>query len=157
MYRLEINAHFSAAHALTIQGWREPLHGHDWHVTVALEGPTLDPDGLLCDFHHAHALLLTVLQPFQNANLNDAPPFAQGLNPSAEHVARHIAHALSERLETRAPIGPKLEQGLAPAPGGAPAPQDLSAARTFAPAVSVRVASVRVTEAVGCAATYTRP
>jgi 6-pyruvoyltetrahydropterin/6-carboxytetrahydropterin synthase len=151
MYHLELSTHFSAAHALVIRGWREPLHGHDWHVTVRLEGPALDNDGLLCDFHHVLALLAEVVTPFQNANLNDAAPFSRGVNPSAEQVARHIAEALSERLETRGGNEPKDVAGSRAGESGGPG------VRTFAPLASVRVASVRVTEAVGCAATYICP
>ncbi len=145
MFRLEISTHFSAAHALLIQGWREPLHGHDWHVVVTVEGPKLDADGLLCDFHYVHAHLVEIVRPFQNTNLNDQEPFRSGVNPSAERVAWHIATVLSERLETRAHIEPKHHDGPA---GGA---------RVFAPAVGVRICGVRITEAVGCAAIYEPP
>ena len=47
MHAITVEADFSAAHALSIAGIREPIHGHDWHVTARLEGPTLDDDGLL--------------------------------------------------------------------------------------------------------------
>ncbi|MEM7621987.1 MAG: 6-carboxytetrahydropterin synthase, partial [Planctomycetota bacterium] len=73
----------------------------------------------------AHAVLLEICEPFENADLNATEPFDK-LNPSAEHIARHIADALSARLDA-----------------------------TLAPAA--RVATVRVTEAPGCAATYRRP
>ncbi|MBY0307774.1 MAG: 6-carboxytetrahydropterin synthase [Phycisphaerales bacterium] len=134
MFQLEVRSHFSAAHAITIARVVEPLHGHDWHVTVLIQGPRLDADGLLVDFHWVQAQLAEVIGPFHNQHLNAVPPFAGGLNPTAEHVARHIWQSLSDRLATRSQNQPK---------------DALSA--------PLRVASVRVTEAVGCAAVYLAP
>ncbi|MGQ0626717.1 MAG: 6-pyruvoyl trahydropterin synthase family protein [Phycisphaerales bacterium] len=133
MFRLTVESVFSAAHALVIRGVREAIHGHDWRVTVTVEGPELDEDGLLCDFHAVQADLEDVVRPFKNANLNEVSPFRPGsggrsVNPSAEEVARHIACELSGRHQTRMAREPKH--------GGS------------------RVVSVRVTEAVGCAAVY---
>ncbi|MBL8991373.1 MAG: 6-carboxytetrahydropterin synthase [Phycisphaerae bacterium] len=135
MYALELTTVFSAAHAIVIAGRREALHGHDWHVTVCLEGPAVDADGLLLDFHEAERHLREIVAPFHNANLNRTPPFDR-VNPTAEAVARHIAESLRGRLESRAPKRPKTR-------GSARSP--------------VRVASVRITEAVGCAAVYRPP
>jgi len=118
MFELTVETTFSAAHAIAIRGEREPLHGHDWHVTATLAGETLDDDGLLCDFHEVERALREITDPLRNENLNETAPFDE-LNPTAEHVARHIGEQLAEAL-----------------PDG------------------VRLASVRVTEAPGCAATW---
>ena len=124
MYELTIETVFSAAHAIVIAGQREALHGHDWHVTACIAGEHLDADGLLVDFHAVEESLHAILRPFRNANLNECAPFDR-TNPTAEHVARHIAAALDARLR---PI--------------------------MGEARGVRVAWVRVTESPGCAATY---
>ncbi len=115
-------------------GVREPVHGHDWHVTAMIEGPTLDPDGLLVDFHWLQAELSAIIGPFHNHNLNEVEPFRSGLNPTAEHVARFIGESLSDRLATWSQNLPKSQSPGLPR--------------------SLRVARVRVTEAVGCAAAY---
>ncbi len=117
-----MQADFAAAHALVIAGAREPIHGHNWHVTATLAGATLDADGLLCDFHTVEHTLREIVGPWHNRNLNDLAPFDR-VNPSAEHVARHIADTLEVRL------GVSL-------------------------AALARIASVSVTEAPGCLATY---
>ncbi len=122
MYELAVESRFSAAHAIVIRGTREPLHGHDWHVTATIVGQTLDADGMLCDFHALQGALKAITERFDTANLNETRPFDE-VNPSAEHVARHIA----ERLQ--AALGGVLPDG-------------------------VRVASVCVTEAPGCTATF---
>lgn len=122
MFELTVESGFSAAHALVVQGEPETLHGHDWRVSVTVAGPTLDRDGLLCDFHAIESALADVTGRLHNQNLNQIEPFDR-LNPSAEHVAQHIAEELSRRLVGVLPAG-------------------------------VRLASVRVTEAPGCAAIY---
>lgn len=98
MYELNVQGEFCAAHALSIAGVREPVHGHNWRVTVTITGETLDRDGLLCDFHTVEQALHEVIDPFHNADLNQCEAF-RALNPSAEHVARHIARELARRLD----------------------------------------------------------
>lgn len=98
MFEITVQTEFSAAHALTIAGKREPVHGHNWQVTVCIAGETLDGDGLLCDFHTLEETLGQVIDPFRNANLNTTPPFDRE-NPTAENVAKYIGTQLSSRLD----------------------------------------------------------
>ena len=98
MYELTVEDEFCAAHALTISGVREEVHGHNWRVCVAVGGENLDPDGLLCDFHTVEEVLAAAIEPFNNRDLNSVAPFDR-LNPSAEHVARYIAREMSHRLD----------------------------------------------------------
>jgi len=123
MFTIEVDHEFCAAHALSIAGAHEPVHGHNFHIRATIETTQLDNDGLVCDFHTAHQILVEVCDPFTNRSLNDTPPF-DTTNPTAEHLARHIADTLAHRLD----------DATDPA----------------------RVRCVRVTEAPGCAATYTR-
>jgi len=92
MFRLQIERTISAAHAIEIDGERETVHGHDWRVRVCVEGPRLDGNGLLCDFHELERRLDGILSPFANASLNDTPPFDR-CNPTAERFAEHVAMA----------------------------------------------------------------
>lgn len=98
VYELTVEHAFSAAHALRIGGVTETLHGHDWRVTATIRGTTLDADGLLCDFHTVHEVLVELCAPFHNSTLNAVPPFDR-TNPTAELVARHLVEALAERLD----------------------------------------------------------
>jgi 6-pyruvoyltetrahydropterin/6-carboxytetrahydropterin synthase len=130
MFAIDVEVRFSAAHALMIMGRREPLHGHDFLVRARVVGAALDDDGLLVDFHALHADLEAIIRPFHNANLNEQAPFDR-INPSAERLAEHICMELSRALETRLAREPKKDR-----PRG------------------VRVESVYVTEAPGCAAIF---
>jgi 6-pyruvoyltetrahydropterin/6-carboxytetrahydropterin synthase len=131
MFELTVSREFCAAHSLQFRGASEPVHGHNFRVRVTLEGPALDPDGVLIDFHAVETLLDEIIRPMRNANLNAVAPFADtersgGINPSAEHIAKVIAE--------------RLGGGVKGIPGHA-----------------ARVASVSVTEAPGCEATYKPP
>lgn len=137
MHQLEITTTFSAAHAIVMAGEREPLHGHDWKVTAVVEGRQLDDDGLLMDFHALEKALGEITRPFHHRNLNETPPFDR-VNPTAEHVAQHIYEQLSAWLATWVAQRPKTTRPS----GGLPVDGVIA------------VASVRVTEAVGCAAVF---
>lgn len=125
MYELHVQTEFAAAHAISIAGAVEPTHGHNWKVRVTLAGDQLDADGLVCDFHLVQSHLEQIVEPMRNRHLNETPPFDE-VNPTAEHVARHIGLSLSQSLVESLPT-------------------------------SVRVASVLVTEAPGCAAVFYAP
>lgn len=99
MFEISVQTEFAAAHALSIGGVREMVHGHNWHVTVTLAGPTVDGDGLLCDFHTVEATLRELTARFHNRNLNELSPFDGSVNPSAENVARYLAEELSASLD----------------------------------------------------------
>lgn len=117
VYELTIQSEFAAAHAITIAGEREPVHGHNWRVTVVVQGDTLDADGLLCDFHLVERSLKEVVAPFHNRDLNAIAPFDR-LNPTAEHVARHIAEQLQSALARELPAGARVSRvGVTEAPG----------------------------------------
>lgn len=102
MFELSIESRFSAAHAIRLGEAIEPLHGHDWLVTLTIGGETLDEDGLLCDFHTIEEALRSITGRFHNRSLNETSPF-DSLNPTAEHVAKHIADSLQAMMpaETR--------------------------------------------------------
>ncbi len=108
MYTVRVTRVFSAAHALVLRGEREALHGHDWRVTASFEGESLDADGLLVDFHAVEGALSAVTARLSNANLNDQTPFVDGVNPSAENVARVIWEELARRCASILPGGAVL-------------------------------------------------
>lgn len=124
MHEISIEAEFCAAHALVIAGRREGVHGHNFRVTVTAGAERLDGDGLVCDFHALEALLGRVLEPMRDADLNVLPLFDR-VNPSAERIAERIGDRVADGLG----LIDGSERGL-------------------------RLVSVRVTEAPGCAATY---
>ena len=96
-YTVSVTTEFCAAHALMFRGVREPIHGHNFRVRVLIAGPTLDADGVLCDFHEVEKALDRIITPWRNANLQDAAAFA-GVNPSAEMIARVVGESLQQSL-----------------------------------------------------------
>ncbi len=71
----------------------EPLHEHDWRVTVILRGPELGKDGFLVDFCFVRQEMDRILDPLTGANLNEHS-FLAGMPPSAEAVAQRVFEAL---------------------------------------------------------------
>ena len=100
-FEIATTREFAAAHALRLyDGSLEPVHGHNWRVRVAVASPRLDSIGVVMDFHELERLLDVVIRPLHNRHLNDVPPFADELNPSAENVAYHIGRTLEPTLPT---------------------------------------------------------
>ena len=127
MHCIEVSTVFSAAHQLRLPGGGvEPLHGHDWRVTVRVGAGELDAMETVVDFHVIEAALEGICGPMRNAHLNALEPFLQKWNPSAERVAEHIGRQLLPLL--------------------AALPQD--SARTL------RLMEVRVTESPNCLAIW---
>lgn len=112
-FEIEVETTFSAAHALRFRGSREPVHGHDFRVTVRIGGGELDADGLLFDFHEVERHLGEIVGPFRSQDLNATPPFDR-VNPSAEEIARHLATSLAARLPATAAV---LSVRVTEAPG----------------------------------------
>lgn len=100
MFELSVEREFCAAHAITINGRLEPVHGHNWRVRAVVQAAELDANGLVCDFHLIERELDQIVTPFHNHDLNKLAPFDR-LNPTAEHVARHIAETLRPKLPRR--------------------------------------------------------
>ena len=93
-FEIRITREFCASHQIRMHdGTFEPLHGHNWRVTVTVGANELDAAGFVVDFHDLEQRLDAILKPLNNAHLNDAPLFAT-LNPSAENVCVAIAGAL---------------------------------------------------------------
>jgi len=113
MYHLQTQRTFSATHAIMMRGALETPHSHDWRVRMTVSGPTLDDDGLLCDFHLLEGLLDAAIAPYCRGNLNGTPPF-DTLNPTAEHVAMHLATSIQPKLPTGVT---RLQVAVTEAPG----------------------------------------
>ena len=80
------------------RGVREAVHGHNFRVTVVLEGRELDADELLLDFHAVEGMLDEVIRPFVNADLNQCEAFAE-VNPSAEAIAWCIGEWMAREVK----------------------------------------------------------
>src|SRR6185436_8522215 len=82
---------FSAAHQLRLyDGALEPVHGHNWRVTVTVAAPQLDSIGVVMDFHELERMVDQVIGPMHNRHLNEV----LAMNPSAENVALQIGRSL---------------------------------------------------------------
>jgi 6-pyruvoyltetrahydropterin/6-carboxytetrahydropterin synthase len=99
MYKLSVEQHFDAAHALRgYKGKCENLHGHRFQVMVEVTSSQLDDIGLAFDFTELKRMLKEVLSRFDHANLNETSPFDK-INPSSENIARTVYEAMKIELK----------------------------------------------------------
>ncbi|MCX6010783.1 MAG: 6-carboxytetrahydropterin synthase QueD [Chloroflexi bacterium] len=98
MYRISVEQHFDAAHALRgYKGKCEALHGHSFRVVAKIEASGLNDIGLAYDFVELKARLADVVSRFDHTNLNDITPFDK-INPSSENIASTVYKELKSRL-----------------------------------------------------------
>ncbi|MCR5439366.1 MAG: 6-carboxytetrahydropterin synthase QueD [Selenomonas sp.] len=98
MYTLKIEGAFEAAHHVAgYPGKCARLHGHNWVVEAVVKGKELDELGMLIDFKVMKKELADVLERFDHRYLNELKPFADGVNPTAENLARIIFEELACR------------------------------------------------------------
>jgi 6-pyruvoyltetrahydropterin/6-carboxytetrahydropterin synthase len=96
-WTLKVRDRFSAAHFLKeYKGKCEKVHGHTFHVEVAIAVRELDATGIGFDFAEIKKVLAAALP--DHALLNDVFPF----NPSAENIARHLFVELKKTFPVRA-------------------------------------------------------
>ncbi|MDA8234615.1 MAG: 6-carboxytetrahydropterin synthase QueD [Clostridia bacterium] len=105
MYQLTIKAHFDAAHHLRdYQGKCAQIHGHSWQVEVMVAGRELDKIGMLIDFGILKKHVNDIIGGLDHRYLNELPAFNQdGVNPTAENIARYIYEKLSHQLLNHQP------------------------------------------------------
>lgn len=100
MYTLRVECAFEAAHRVVgYPGKCDRLHGHNWVVEAVFRGTELDGLGMLIDFKTAKKALAEILDEFDHYYLNDFSPFKDGVNPTAENLARIIYERLEARTE----------------------------------------------------------
>ena len=98
MYRISVEQHFDAAHALRgYKGKCEALHGHRFKVVAKIEASGLNDIGLAYDFVELKARLAEIVERFDHTNLNDISPFDK-INPSSENIASTVYKELKSRL-----------------------------------------------------------
>lgn len=103
-WRLTIDEAFCASHQLrNYNGKCEHLHGHNFGVSVEVEGSELDAAvEILVDFGELKRLTREAVDSLDHAHLNDLPAFAQR-NPSSENIARHLYQQIKAGLAELAP------------------------------------------------------
>lgn len=96
MFRIQVREEFEAAHRIVgYPGKCDRLHGHSWSVEAKVAGKTLDDLGMLVDFKVIKRELKTALDRLDHRYLNEMPPFCDGVNPTAEHLAKYFYEELA--------------------------------------------------------------
>jgi 6-pyruvoyltetrahydropterin/6-carboxytetrahydropterin synthase len=97
MFEIHVSAEFEAAHRVAgYNGKCDRLHGHSWTVEAAVVGEQLDKLGMLVDFKVVKGRLRELLEVLDHQYLNELPAFADGHNPTAEHLAQYIYEEMAK-------------------------------------------------------------
>jgi 6-pyruvoyltetrahydropterin/6-carboxytetrahydropterin synthase len=93
MYRVSKKMEISAMHHLELSydSPCESFHGHNWYITVEVEGPELNEDGMLIDFTIIKQLIHGKMD---HKNLNDVFTF----NPTAENISKWVSEQIDNYL-----------------------------------------------------------
>ncbi|MFI4859870.1 MAG: 6-pyruvoyl trahydropterin synthase family protein [Phycisphaerales bacterium JB063] len=116
-FEIVYQTEFAAAHAIVLpDGSLEPVHGHNWSVTVTVTADALDAIDTVMDFHDLERIVLAITGAWHNRNLNDVPPFVRAeadaagntpdtlsrhglsISPTAERVAEHLGDSVAAAL-----------------------------------------------------------
>jgi len=99
-YTLTVLTDFAAAHTLRdYPGDCSRMHGHNWKLEAEIRATALNEVGMAVDFKDMKRVAREVAGELDHRYLNDLPPFTT-VNPTAENIAAHIYHRMSERLNT---------------------------------------------------------
>ena len=104
MFTVTVQTSFKASHQLTMPGGQtEPLHEHNWVVRSSVAAEKLDETGLVVDFKWLEAKIEEVVSPLNGTRLEELACF-EGVNASAENVAKYIYDKLEPLLPGRAEL-----------------------------------------------------
>ena len=96
MFEIRVKEEFEAAHRVAgYPGKCDRMHGHSWTVEAVVRGHNLDDLGMLVDFKDIKQTLKDTLERFDHHYLNELAPFKDGVNPTAENLARIIFEELA--------------------------------------------------------------
>ena len=98
IFEIDKTYHFDASHSLTglPEGHKcSRLHGHTYYVTVTVGSDELHGPGFVTDFADLAPFRDHLKSLFDHRHLNDV----LDVNPTAEHIARHLADWFIENLE----------------------------------------------------------
>lgn len=94
LWTLKKRMEISASHHLnlTYDSPCQKLHGHNWIVTVEIQGNKLNKDGMLFDFQK----IKEIGKQLDHVNLNEH----MAGNPTAENIARSIARQIQVVIDS---------------------------------------------------------
>jgi 6-pyruvoyltetrahydropterin/6-carboxytetrahydropterin synthase len=100
MYEVTVVREFVAWHWLTVPdpGPEGERHAHTFTAEVTLRGPELNEYGYLADIDDVRAGLDAAVARYEDETMNDLPEF-EGLNPSAERLARFLVERFDDATD----------------------------------------------------------
>jgi len=111
MYTVTKRIEIAGAHKLSLP-YESPccnLHGHNWIIEVEVSCKTLATSGMVIDFTCLkEAMERVIKEPLDHQYLNEVPEL-NGLNPTAENLAKWIAKEMQNYIIGYGPETPAEE------------------------------------------------
>lgn len=105
MYELRVKVEFPAAHHLEgYPGDCARPHGHNWGLEVFARSRKLDSIGLAMDFRKLKGAAKELVAAWDHQDLNTLKDF-EGINPSAEQIAKLSFDRLSKQVNSKDSTG----------------------------------------------------
>lgn len=118
MWTISKDFGFSAAHHLDGLGLEHPCtrpHGHNYQVRITLSAEHLDATGMVLDYRDLAPVGKWIDTALDHQDLNTVP-ILQGINPTAENLARVIAETAQRMLPGGLPEGVTLSAAVSETP-----------------------------------------
>ncbi len=110
MYEISAKFSISSAHYLNrYEGKCKNLHGHNWKITVYVQGEKLDDSGMLIDFNVLKKHFKIIESELDHVNLNELSFFNQK-NPTAENISEFIFNRITELLKKAGEMNAKVSK-----------------------------------------------
>jgi len=98
MYKLVVQARFSAAHFLKeYPGVCARIHGHNWLVKITVAAPDVDENGMVLDLVALKKHIDECVNQFDHRVINEVPPF-DTVNPTSENLAKYLFDYIKPRI-----------------------------------------------------------
>ncbi len=73
-------------------------HRHSWRIKAVVRARALDRSGWVLDFNALTAIMKAAFAPYDNAFLNEVPPF-DDVEPTRERIAQVMAEQLAAKID----------------------------------------------------------
>ncbi len=95
MYKISKRIEVAGSHQLELnyESDCKKIHGHNWIITVEIEGICLNKNGMLIDFKH----IKKVVNCLDHNHINNIVGLG---NPTAENIAKWIVGKIQQKINT---------------------------------------------------------
>lgn len=104
MYKYKYKFYLDTNHAIYINNTLGQIHPHTWEITLYVKDKNLG----FTEFKAIENIILPILLPYQNKNMNSVEPFTT-INPTIENVCKYFFNVFKDELFKKNILLEKIE------------------------------------------------